>query len=67
MIRNDVNGRLFTQNTDIVEYCNYITNIFTNYFNYKNLALSAFNEYQTRLNWSVAGRTVKNLIMEYTN
>lgn len=67
IIHNDVNGNLFTPDADIREYCNYITSIFTNYSSYKELALSAFNEYQSRLNWSVAGRTVKNLLMEYKN
>jgi glycosyltransferase involved in cell wall biosynthesis len=62
MINNDVNGRLFAQNAQISEYCNYITNLFTNYSNYKNLALSAFGEYESRLNWRVAGQQVKNLL-----
>lgn len=62
MIRNDVNGRLFDKNADIDEYCNYITDLFTNYASYKNLALSAFHEYESRLNWRVAGQQVKNLL-----
>jgi len=62
IIHNDVNGRLFDKDAALGEYCNYITNIFTNYSFYKNLACSSFNEYQSRLNWSVAGRTVKNLV-----
>jgi glycosyltransferase involved in cell wall biosynthesis len=64
-IHNDINGQLFDKNADIVEYCNYVTDIFAKYSSYKTLALSAFHEYQSRLNWSSAGKTVKNLLMEY--
>lgn len=63
-VKNDINGKLFDINANITEYCNYISNLFANYSEYKKLALSAFNEYESRLNWTVAGRTVKNLLME---
>jgi hypothetical protein len=46
-----------------MEYCEYIYNIFTNYNQYKQLALSAFNEYESRLNWRVAGQEVRDLLM----
>jgi hypothetical protein len=35
-----------------------------NYARYEELALSSFNEYQTRLNWRVATQQVKQLIQE---
>ncbi|MBD2296489.1 glycosyltransferase family 4 protein [Anabaena sphaerica FACHB-251] len=65
MIQNDVNGRLFHKNAAISEYCDYIAYLFSNYSDYRNLAIAAFNEYQSRLNWSVAGKKVKNLLTEY--
>jgi hypothetical protein len=46
-----------------MEYCEYIYNIFTNYHQYKELALSAFNEYESRLNWRVAGQKVRDLLI----
>ncbi len=64
VIRDNINGKIFDTNAEISEYCKYIVNLFTHYSEYKNLALSAFQEYQTRLNWSVAGKTVKNLLMD---
>ncbi len=64
IIKDNKNGKLFDLNVNISEYCNYITNLFANYSEYKKLALSAFNEYEFRLNWNVSGRTVKNLLME---
>lgn len=62
MIHNDLNGRLFDKNADINDYCSYIVGLFINYSNYKNLALSAFHEYESRLNWRVAGQQVKGLL-----
>jgi glycosyltransferase involved in cell wall biosynthesis len=62
MIRDGFNGQLFSPEGNISDYCNYITNLFANYKDYKNLALSSFHEYESRLNWSVAGRTVKYLL-----
>jgi glycosyltransferase involved in cell wall biosynthesis len=62
-VRNDVNGRTFPRDASIKEYCIYISNLFSNYSRYKDLSLSSFNEYNLRLNWSVAGRTVKELLM----
>jgi hypothetical protein len=67
MIHNDVNGRLFNQDANIAEYCEYIYRLFSHYSDYKTLALSSFNEYKLRLNWGVAGQKVKNLLTEYIN
>ncbi|PZV15455.1 MAG: group 1 glycosyl transferase [Pseudanabaena sp.] len=62
MIRNGFNGQLFSTESNIADYCDYITNLFANYGDYKNLALSAFNEYDSRLNWGFAGQQVKQLL-----
>jgi len=64
VIKDDVNGKTFPKDAIISEYCTYMSNLFSNYSQYKNLALSSFNEYQSRLNWTVAGKTVKKLLME---
>ena len=62
MVHNDINGRLFDPSADITHYCDYITNLFANYSSYQDLARSAFNEYESRLNWRVAGQKVKDLL-----
>lgn len=62
IIKDDINGKLFDKDSEITEYCQYISHIFANYPEYKNLAFSAFNEYQLNLNWSAAGQTVKRLL-----
>ncbi|NWF57767.1 MAG: glycosyltransferase family 4 protein [Fischerella sp.] len=64
MVRDSVNGKTFSKDVNIEEYCKYIFNLFSDYTQYKKLALSAFNEYQTRLNWSVNTQAVKKLMSE---
>lgn len=65
IIKDGLNGKTFTKEANIADYCTYISNLFSNYSDYKSLALSSFNEYQSRLNWSVAGQTVRKLLMEF--
>ena len=63
IIKDDLNGKLFDKNSDPIEYSEYILNLFENYTKYKNLALSTFHEYESRLNWGIAGQKVKELLM----
>jgi glycosyltransferase involved in cell wall biosynthesis len=63
-VRTGINGKLFSLDTNISEYCEYISGLFTNYSEYEKLAISAFHEYQSRLNWSVSGNTVKTLLKD---
>lgn len=64
VIKENLNGKTFSLNASISEYRQYISDLMENYNEYRNLALSSFQEYQYRLNWDVAGKTVKNLMME---
>jgi glycosyltransferase involved in cell wall biosynthesis len=61
MIRDNFNGKVFSNDANIYDYCNYIVNLFSNHEQNEKLALSSFNEYQTRLNWTVAAQTAKKL------
>ncbi|TVP62288.1 MAG: glycosyltransferase [Nodularia sp. (in: Bacteria)] len=63
IIKDNFNGKLFDRDSNSTEYCEYIFNVFTNYTQYKELALSAFNEYESRLNWRVAGQKVRDLLV----
>jgi glycosyltransferase involved in cell wall biosynthesis len=63
-IKDGLNGKTFPLNANAGDYCDYVLNLFSNFSNYKELALSSFNQYQSRLNWSVAGKTVKTLMMQ---
>jgi glycosyltransferase involved in cell wall biosynthesis len=64
LVKDDLNGKKFAKNATIEEYCTYIFDLFSDYSRYKDLALSSFHEYETRLSWSVAGRTIKKLLTE---
>jgi glycosyltransferase involved in cell wall biosynthesis len=63
IIKDDINGKTFPKDAKIADYCNYIITYLLNYSQYKNLAISSFNEYRSRLNWLVAGEMTKNLFM----
>ena len=62
-IKDNINGKTFLIEANILEYCNYILYVMEDYKRYKELAISAFNEYQYRLNWDVASKTAKQLFM----
>lgn len=64
IVKDGLNGKTFSLNSSIGEYCTYIASLMSNYSEYKKLAHSSFQQYQSRLNWEVAGKTVKQLIME---
>jgi glycosyltransferase involved in cell wall biosynthesis len=64
IIKDNLNGKTFNAIANPLEYCNYILDLFTDYSNYMELALSSLNEYESRLNWNVAGKTVKDLLLE---
>ena len=63
IIKDNINGKKFSKDAATSEYCAYISNLFSDYVQYKKLALSSFNEYSTRLNWSVpSSQTVRKLL-----
>jgi glycosyltransferase involved in cell wall biosynthesis len=64
IIKDGLNGKLFSKDAEIKEYCGYISNLWFNRDRYKELVLSSFNEYQSRLNWRVAGQAVKKLFVD---
>jgi glycosyltransferase involved in cell wall biosynthesis len=64
LVRDGANGRIFPADASISAYCEYISDLMSNYPSYRDLALSTFEEYKVRLNWSVAGQTVKRLLMD---
>lgn len=63
-VRDNINGMTFALDAPIQNYCDYIVNTVNNQERYQELALSAHNEYETRLNWKVATKKVKELMKE---
>jgi len=65
VIRNDQNGMTFSLSSKIDEYCGYISDLMADRERYKQLALNSYHEYESRLNWDSAGKSVKTLLLEY--
>ncbi|MBX3256820.1 MAG: glycosyltransferase family 4 protein [Chitinophagaceae bacterium] len=64
IIKDDINGKIFGLLQDENGYAEYIYNTFSNYERYKSLAMSSFHEYESRLNWKVAGKKIMTLLKE---
>ncbi|HSW70201.1 MAG TPA: glycosyltransferase family 4 protein [Gammaproteobacteria bacterium] len=64
IVKDHVNGMTFALDAPMERYCDYIMQLMQNYSRYEELALSAFNEYKTRLNWNVAVKQVMQFIEE---
>lgn len=64
IVKNNINGMTFPLETPPSIYGEYIIRLMQDHENYERLALSSFHEYQTRLNWEVATRTVRQLILD---
>lgn len=64
LIRDGYNGKTFTLEADIAEYCNYVVDLFSRYSEYEKLAFSSFDEYQSRLNWTAAGKAVAQYLSD---
>jgi glycosyltransferase involved in cell wall biosynthesis len=64
VVRSGVNGATFPLSADPDKYCAYIEDMFSHYYRYEQLALSAFGEFQTRLNNQTAAASVINAMRE---
>jgi glycosyltransferase involved in cell wall biosynthesis len=64
IIQDHVNGKTFSKTAPIEDYCTYLSDLFLNYAAYRELSLSSFHQYQSRLNWRVAGQAVTKLMNE---
>lgn len=62
VIRDYFNGKTFPLSAPPSEYARFIKTMMENYDQYKNLSISSFNEYLTRLNWKVAVERVKEIL-----
>ena len=62
IIKDEINGKLFSLNDNLDVYAAYIYAVFCNEKRYTDLCKSSFNEFQTRLNWDVAGSSIMKLL-----
>jgi len=61
-IRDNINGKLFQLSDNASKYAEYIEHTLADFENYLQLCFSSFTEYQTRLNWDVAGEKIIQFI-----
>lgn len=64
VVRDGINGMTFDM-ISIETVCKYVEGLMADRRRYEQLALSAFDEYEKRLNWDVAGKTIRTLIAEH--
>lgn len=64
VIRDGVNGKLFSTNSSSEEYVDYIQSLFSDYNQYARLAKSSYNEYINRLNWTTSGEKMYKLLKQ---
>jgi glycosyltransferase involved in cell wall biosynthesis len=64
IVRDEINGKLFAAGADAADYCEYVVSLLSNPGRYRELALTSLEEYRRRLNWRVAGATVRRLLDE---
>jgi len=64
IVKDNINGMTFSLEATAQDYCDFIVDTFSDKNKYEELALSSFNEYQTRLNWNHAAQQVKSLLTE---
>ena len=62
IIKDNINGTVSPILNNVEHFTNFIEFYFSNKAAYQELCFSALNEYQTRLNWNVAGAKIKELI-----
>lgn len=62
IIRDGRNGQLFEMDQSPVEMAEWMLNIFRTPAAYRQLALSSIDEFESRLNWDVAGLKLENIL-----
>ena len=59
IVKNGVNGQLFSVDSPVEEWAATVSRWFGDRAAYERLALSSRAEYDKRLNWGTAGETIK--------
>lgn len=62
IIKNGMNGYILPINSSSDEYALQIYNAFQNKKEYRELSISAYNDFSSRLNWDVAGERLKKYL-----
>lgn len=62
IVKDNINGMTFALDAEITTYRDYIMQLMQNYHRYEEMALNAFHEFETRLNWQTSVGIVRDLI-----
>jgi glycosyltransferase involved in cell wall biosynthesis len=64
IIKNGQNGQLFTLTDTPGRYADYIESLFANNSQYEELCLASYHEFESRLNWNTAGKTITQFLRQ---
>lgn len=64
VVKPNINGMTFGLDAPLERYCNYITSLHEDKTRYQELALSSYNEFTTRLNWTASVNTATRLMLD---
>jgi glycosyltransferase involved in cell wall biosynthesis len=64
LIKDDINGKKFALVDGAEKYAACIESYFSNYPSYLQFCKTAFNEYETRLNWQSSGKAIMKMLNE---
>jgi glycosyltransferase involved in cell wall biosynthesis len=67
LIKDGVNGKLFSLDATPDDYAEYILSLFKDYNQYKTLARNSYQEYKNRLNWEVSSKKMFELLKQVIN
>lgn len=63
VVRPGINGHLFPADAPASDWADTIERLFHDQDAYRKMALDSRSEYETRLNWDVAGRSIKEALL----
>lgn len=66
IVKDNVNGMTFGLDAPVQRYCDYIVSLWQDRKRYNEMALASYHEFEARLNWPAAAKTVKRLIESVT-
>ncbi|MCF8342705.1 MAG: glycosyltransferase family 4 protein [Chitinophagaceae bacterium] len=64
LIEGDINGKIFDLDSSPSEYAEYLYAVLTNNKSYSELALSSYNSYLNKLNWTTSGKKIAEALSE---
>lgn len=64
IIKDNLNGKTFPINSPVENWVKFIVDQFSNKSLYEQICINSFNEFDSRLNWNVAGKKISELLQK---